>query len=44
MVARQGKARYLGKRAVGHEDAGANSIALIFEAFAEEEGPKEDPT
>jgi len=45
MVARQGKARYLGQRAVGHEDAGANSIAFIFEAFAEdEEGPKEDPT
>ena len=45
MVAGQGKARYLGQRAVGHEDAGANSIAFIFEAFAEEEeGPKEDPT
>jgi len=42
MVARQGKARYLGQRAVGHEDAGANSIAFIFEAFAEdEEGPRE---
>ena len=45
MVAGQGKARYLGQRAVGHEDAGANSIAFIFEACAEEEeGPKEDPT
>lgn len=35
LIARQGKARYLGERALGHQDAGANSIALIFEAFAE---------
>jgi dihydroxyacetone kinase-like protein len=36
MIARQGKARYLGERAVGHQDPGANSIALIMEALAED--------
>jgi dihydroxyacetone kinase-like protein len=35
MVARQGKARYLGERAVGYQDPGANSIALIMEALAD---------
>ena len=35
MVSRQGKSRYLGERAVGCQDPGANSIAIIFEAFAE---------
>ncbi len=38
MVARQGRARYLGERALGHEDAGANSIAVIFEAFSDARG------
>jgi len=35
MIARQGKARYLGQRAVGSQDPGANSVAIILEAFAE---------
>jgi dihydroxyacetone kinase-like protein len=38
MTARQGKARYMGERAVGHPDAGAYSIVTIFEAFAEAAG------
>jgi dihydroxyacetone kinase-like protein len=35
MVARQGKSRYLGERALGHPDAGAYSIVTILEALAE---------
>jgi dihydroxyacetone kinase-like protein len=38
MTARQGRARYLGERARGFEDAGANSVAALFEAFADTEG------
>jgi dihydroxyacetone kinase-like protein len=34
MEARVGRARYQGARAVGHPDAGAASIALIFETLA----------
>ncbi|MDR1384238.1 MAG: dihydroxyacetone kinase subunit L [Planctomycetaceae bacterium] len=33
-VAKFGRARNLGERSVGHIDAGATSIALIFDAFA----------
>ncbi len=33
-VAKFGRAKNLGERSVGHIDAGATSIALIFEAFA----------
>jgi phosphoenolpyruvate---glycerone phosphotransferase subunit DhaL len=32
MVARKGRARYLGERSVGHQDPGATSAALLFEA------------
>lgn len=34
MVAKFGRARNLGDRVIGHTDAGATSIALIFQAFA----------
>ena len=30
MIASKGRARYLGERSLGHEDAGAHSIVLIF--------------
>jgi len=33
-VAKFGRAKNLGERSVGHVDAGATSIALIFDAFA----------
>jgi len=33
-VAKFGRAKNLGERSVGHMDAGATSIALIFDAFA----------
>ena len=32
LVARQGRAKFLGERAVGHPDPGATTIALMFEA------------
>lgn len=32
--ARKGRARYLGERGVGHQDPGATSSALLFEALA----------
>ncbi len=35
LIARQGRAKYLGERACGHIDPGATTIALIFEAIAE---------
>lgn len=34
MQAKQGRARNLGEKTIGHQDAGATSIALLFEAFA----------
>lgn len=34
MRARQGRAKYLGERALGHADPGATSIALMFAAAA----------
>ena len=34
MLARKGRASYLGERSVGHLDPGAASIALLFEAAA----------
>jgi phosphoenolpyruvate---glycerone phosphotransferase subunit DhaL len=36
MVARKGRASYLGERSVGHMDPGAASMALLFEALAAE--------
>ncbi|RZQ59357.1 dihydroxyacetone kinase subunit DhaL [Amycolatopsis suaedae] len=35
MVARKGRASYLGERSVGHLDPGARSTALLLRAFAE---------
>lgn len=35
MQAKHGRAKYIGERAVGHMDAGARSVALIFEATLE---------
>jgi dihydroxyacetone kinase-like protein len=35
LVARKGRASYLGERSVGHIDPGAASTALLFEALAE---------
>ena len=35
MVAKHGRAKYVGERALGHIDAGAASIALIFQAMCE---------
>ena len=32
LVARQGRAKFLGERAIGHPDPGATTIALMFEA------------
>jgi dihydroxyacetone kinase-like protein len=34
MLARKGRASYLGERSVGHQDPGATSSALLFEAAA----------
>lgn len=36
MRARRGRASYLGERSVGHQDPGATSLALLFDALAEE--------
>ncbi|GAA2673063.1 dihydroxyacetone kinase subunit DhaL [Streptomyces lunalinharesii] len=35
MLARKGRASYLGERSVGHQDPGATSSALLFAALAE---------
>lgn len=35
MVAKFGRAKFLGERAIGHQDAGATSMALILTAWAE---------
>ena len=35
MTARYGRARLLGEKTLGHPDAGATSIALIFEGFSQ---------
>jgi dihydroxyacetone kinase-like protein len=35
MIARQGKARYLGERSLGHPDAGACSVELIIRTMEE---------
>jgi dihydroxyacetone kinase-like protein len=34
MVARKGRASYLGERSAGHQDPGATSAALLFRAAA----------
>jgi len=35
MIAKFGKARFSGERTLGHQDAGATSVAMIFEGFCE---------
>lgn len=35
LLARKGRASYLGERSIGHEDPGANSVALLFAALAQ---------
>ncbi|WP_433175517.1 dihydroxyacetone kinase subunit DhaL [Actinoallomurus sp. CA-150999] len=39
MIARKGRASYLGPRSQGHQDPGATSTALIFRALAEAVAP-----
>lgn len=34
MLARKGRASYLGERSIGHQDPGATSTALLFESLA----------
>jgi dihydroxyacetone kinase-like protein len=36
LVARKGRASYLGERSAGHMDPGAASMSLLFDALAEE--------
>ena len=36
MVAKFGRAKFLGERSLGHQDAGATSMALIFTAWADQ--------
>ena len=33
LIARQGRAKFLGERGIGHQDPGATTIALMFEAL-----------
>ncbi len=40
IVARQGKARYLGEQTLGYADPGAHVIAIIFETFAKSQATK----
>jgi dihydroxyacetone kinase-like protein len=35
MLARKGRASYLGERSVGHQDPGATSVALLLAAAAD---------
>ena len=35
MLARKGRASYLGERSVGHQDPGATTVALLLEAATE---------
>lgn len=35
MVAQHGRAKFVGERAIGHMDAGAMSVAIMFEAMAQ---------
>lgn len=45
MKPKKGRAKYLGERSLGHQDPGATSIALIFEAMSEyvDEHTKNNP-
>ena len=33
MIAKVGRAKYLGERSIGHQDAGAESLYLILKSF-----------
>jgi dihydroxyacetone kinase-like protein len=41
MLARKGRASYLGARSVGHQDPGATSTALVFRALEQAASPAE---
>jgi dihydroxyacetone kinase-like protein len=41
MVARKGRASYLGERSAGHQDPGATSATLLFEAATVFTSPSE---
>lgn len=43
MRASKGRASYLGERSVGHQDAGANSVVLLFEALTMAADPQGQP-
>ena len=43
MLARKGRASYLGPRSVGHQDPGATSTALVFQALEQAASPAESP-
>jgi dihydroxyacetone kinase-like protein len=43
MLARKGRASYLGERSVGHQDPGATSVTLLVEAAAAAFGPPGRP-
>jgi dihydroxyacetone kinase-like protein len=38
LVAKKGRASYLGERSAGHQDPGSTSTALLFQAAAESLG------
>ncbi|MCG8478867.1 MAG: DAK2 domain-containing protein, partial [Spirochaetales bacterium] len=42
MVAKRGRAKYLGDTSAGHQDAGATSCWLIIDAFARSVGGTEE--
>lgn len=41
LIARKGRASYLGERSAGHRDPGAQSTALILQAAADTAGPEQ---
>jgi dihydroxyacetone kinase-like protein len=44
MIARKGRASYLGERSIGHQDPGATSAAILIDALAAAAGaPVGDP-
>lgn len=42
LVARYGRAKYLGEKTLGHPDAGATSIALLFRGFSAALAPEKE--
>jgi dihydroxyacetone kinase-like protein len=42
LVARYGRAKYLGEKTLGHPDAGATSIALLFRGFSAALSPQQE--